>query len=258
MIINRDIQSKKLTDISDSERVKAFAERLKSDGISSLIIEVERSPRKKLDVLKYFDFVTHLTIGGKASGLDNIAYLTNLKELCLLRVNVSSFSILESLKNLSVIEMRFGGCKDFNSLKNIDWIDGISFLKIPSLKELIFLEDTASLQILELESCKGIQRLPSLVNMHKLKRIVLMTMNGLQSLSELQGSSSIEELIVGETKAMLPREFEVVNQVPSLKSVMCGIGLTTSKRYRDAIKHVPKHLQMDGFYGTANEYFNIQ
>jgi hypothetical protein len=250
------IPERKIDQIPDEDGAKRLADQMRASGIDALFVEVEHSSRKSLRFLQHFTFLKHLTVYGRARDVEAIAALTGLRELCFVRVTVSDFAFLAGLHGLRLFEMRFGGCKAFDLLAEARNLIGLGFLQVPTLKSLDFVTAMPRLQLLEVDSCKGIAALPDLSNNRDLRKFVLWTMNGLTSLEGVEKARHLEYLVVGEAKVLPPGEFHRVRQCPSLRKVLVGLALMNSARYRDACECVPEHLQMDGYYGTEYESFS--
>ncbi len=249
------VTSQQLKQIPDTDAAKRVAEELQAAGRDSLDVDAEQSAKKSLAFLKYFPFLKYLAVSGRARDLDSLAELNQLRELCLLRVTVPDFGFLGGLCDLRILDMRFGGCKAFDTLGVAKNLIGLSFLRLPTLKNLDIVADMPELQLLKLDSCKGITGLPDFSGNRKLRKIVLETMNGLESLAGIEKAPGLEQVVVMEAKALPPSEFQRVTRCPSLRKVLVGLALTTSARYKEAIGYVPTDRQMDGYYGTEYQHF---
>ncbi|MBX3442484.1 MAG: hypothetical protein KF774_08750 [Planctomyces sp.] len=253
-----NVKVRKLVEAPDEEGARRLAVEMQAAGERSLEIEVEASKRKSVEFLESFSFLEELTVGGHAKGLDAIANLASLRELCFLRVTVPDFGFLQGLKQLRIFDMRFGGCKAFETLSVAKSLFGLRLMRLPSLQNLDFVSAMPKLQLLDVDSCKGIERLPDFSKNKQLRRLLLQTMNGLISLEGIESARALEDLIVMEAKLLPPGEFARVRQCKSLRGVLAGVGLTTSARYREALACIPENLQMDGFYATENANFAYQ
>jgi hypothetical protein len=251
------ITSRQLTQVPDTDAAKRLAEEMQAAGQVSLDVDVEQSAKKSLKFLEHFPFLKYLAVGGHARDLDALAGLTRLRELCLMRVTVPDFGFLTGLRDLRILDMRFGGCKAFDTLAASKNLIGLSFLRLPTLKNLDFVVSMPGLQLLKVDSCKGVTGLPDFSANPKLRKIVLETMNGLESLAGIETAQRLEHLVVMEAKALPPSEFQRVTRCPSLSKVLVGLALTTSARYKEAIGYVPTDLQMDGYYGTEYQHFSF-
>ena len=252
------VKSRQLKEVPDSDTAKRLADEMQAAGRDSLHVEVEKSKTKSLRFLEHFSFLKYLSVGGQARDLDILAGLTELRELCLLRVTVPDFGFLAGLRSLRIFDMRFGGCKAFDTLAAAKHLIGLGFLRLPTLKNLDFVASMPDLQLLKLDSCKGITRLPDLSSNRKLRKVVLETMNGLESLAGVETAPGLEYLVVMEAKVLPPSEFKRVKRCPSLRKVLVGVGLTTSARNKEAEGYVPADLQMDGYYGTEYQHFSFE
>ena len=79
-------------------------------------MDVEKSAKQSVKFLEHFPFLKYLAVGGHARGLDTLAGLTELRELCLMRVTVPAFGVLAGPRDLRILDMRFGGCTAFDTL----------------------------------------------------------------------------------------------------------------------------------------------
>jgi hypothetical protein len=251
------IPSQQLNQVPDADAAKRLAEEMQAAGRASLDVEVEKSARKSLKFLEHFPFLKYLSVGGHARDLDTLAGLTQLRELCLMRVTVPDFGFLAGLRDLKIFDMRFGGCKAFDTLVTAKNLIGLSFLRLPTLKNLDFVASMPDLQLLKVDSCKGVIGLPDYSANPKLRKIVLETMNGLESLAGVETAQRLEYLVVMEAKALPPSEFQRVTRCSSLRKVLVGLALTTSARYKEAIGYVPADLRMIGYYGTEYQHFSF-
>lgn len=252
------VPSRQLKQVPDTDAAKRLAEEMRAAGEVSLDVEVEQSAKKSLKFLEHFPFLKYLAVGGRARDLDTLAGLTGLRELCLMRVTVPDFGFLAGLRELRIFDMRFGGCKAFDALGAAKDLIGLSFLRLPTLKTLDFVAAMPALQLLKVDSCKGVTGLPDFSGNPKLRKIVLETMNGLESLAGVETARRLEHLVVAEAKALPPSEFRRVTRCPALRKVLVGLALTTSARYKEAIDYVPADLQMDGYYGTEYQHFSFE
>jgi len=251
------VTSQKLEQVPDADAAKRLADEMQLGGLVSLGIEVETSTERSLKFLEHFPFLEYLAVGGPARDLDTLGGLTRLRELCLMRVTVPDFGFLAGLSELRIFDMRFGGCKAFDTLAAAKNLIGLSLLRLPTLKSLDFVASMPGLQLLNVDSCKGITGLPDFSGNPKLRKIVLETMNGLESLAGVETAQYLEHLVVMEAKALPPSDFRRVTRCPSLSKVLVGLALTTSARYKEAIGFVPADLQMDGYYGTEYQHFSF-
>lgn len=252
------IKSRKLDRIPDKDGAKQLAQQMQESGEESLSLDVENSPVKSLRFLEHLPFLKYLDVGGKVRHLEAIAALTGLRELCLMRVTVPDFKFLAGLNELRLFDMRFGGCKAFDTLSAAKNLIGLALMRLPSLKNLDFVKAMSELQLLEVDSCKGISRMPDFSKNPALRKIKLETMNGLASLKNIEKANQLEYLVVMETKTLPSSEFKRIVNCPSLRKVLVGPDLMTSARYREAVSYVPEELQMDGYYGTEFEKFSFQ
>lgn len=251
------VRSQQLKQIPDTDAAKRLAEEMQTAGRTSLCVEVEKSAKTSLKFLEHFTFLKYLAVGGHARDLDTLAGLTQLRELCLMRVTVPNFNFLPGLRDLRIFDMRFGGCKAFDTLAVAKDLIGLAFLRLPTLTTLEFVASMPKLQFLKLDSCKGVTGFPDFSSNPKLRKIVLETMNGLESLAGVETAKRLEYLVVMEAKVLPPSEFNRVTRCPSLRKVLAGLAFTNSARYKEAVSHVPADLRMDGYYGTEYQYFSF-
>jgi hypothetical protein len=247
-----------LKQVPSEDEARRIAADMKSKKIESLTIDVEQSKQKSVACLEHFPFLKQLCVGGHARDIETIASLKSLRELCFLRVTVPDFRFLAGLKSLKLFDMRFGGCKAFDTLAAATRLIGLNLLRLPTLTSLDFVRAMPDLQLIQLDSCKGITRLPDFSNNPKLRKLVLETMNGLVLLKGIETARGLEQLVVMEAKELPPREFEHAVRAPAIKKILAGIGLTTSARYKEAESLIPERLQMDGYYGTRNTEFTFR
>lgn len=252
------VPDRKIVQVPDDDGAKRLADEMRASGIESLFVEVEQSPLKSVQFLRHFPFLKYLAIGGYARGVETIAALTGLKELCFLRVTVPDFGFLGGLRHLRLFDMRFGGCKAFETLSAASTLIGLKFLRLPTLKSLDFVSSMPRLQLLEVDSCKVIARLPDFSRNPDLRKLVLETMNGLTCLANVETAQRLEYLVVMEAKALPPEEFRRVSRCPSIRKVLVGLALMNSARHRDACNCVPETLRMDGYYGTEYVGFSFR
>lgn len=251
------VTSQQIKQVPDADAAKRLAEEMQAAGRDSLHVDVEQSARKSLKFLEHFRFLKYLAVGGHARDLDSLAGLTRLRELCLMRVTVPDFGFLAGLRDLRIFDIRFGGCKSFDTLSAAKNLIGLGFLRLPTLEALDFVAAMPGLQLLTVDSCKGVTGLPDFSGNPMLRKIVLETMNGLESLAGVETAPHLEHLVVMEAKALPPSEFRRVTRCPALRKVLVGLALTTSARYKEAAGYVPADLQMDGYYGTEYQNFSF-
>jgi hypothetical protein len=237
-----NVKRRRIKQVPDADGAKRLADEMQASGSESLFVEVETSAHKSLTFLEHFSFLKYLDVGGHARDLDTIAALAGLRELCFLRVTASDFGFLAGLKDLRLFDMRFGGCKSFETLAVAANLIGLRLLRLPSLKSLGFVGSMPRLQLLEVDSCKGIAALPDLSPNPDLRKLVLETMNGLTSLEGIETAQQLEYLVVsGEAKALQPEEFRRVSRCPLLR---VRVGLGNPAPYRRALACVPQERRL--------------
>jgi hypothetical protein len=253
-----DVKRKQIKEVPDAAGAKRLADEMQASGRDSLSVDVDRSTNKSLKFLEGFRFLRYLDVGGRARDLEAIAGLPELRELCLLRASVSNFSFLAGLTELKLFDMRFGGCKAFETLAFAKHLIGVRLLRLPSLKNLDFVGSMPDLQALDVDSCKGVARLPDFSNNPRLRKLVLQTMNGLTSLEGAETAERLEYLVVYGAKALPSVQFAHAARGPAIRTIFVNRVLMTSAQYEEALAQIPDGIHQEHYFGTEVERFDFE
>ncbi len=244
--------------LPDTHSAAELADRMLTAGVHAASVDVTHLPGRSLAFLTAFPFLRYLSVSGPARSLESIACLRDLRELCFLSVKVQSFDFLAELQCLRLFDMRFGGCKSFHTLAAAGHLVGLSFLHMTSLRDLSFVSPFRDLEYLSIHECKQIASLPDLAPCTALRKLVLLTMNGLTSLRGIESAPALEQLVVGEARDLPPTEFARVTRCAAIQKVLVGLAPIGSARHTEALQFVPNHLRMAGYYGTEFENFSFR
>ena len=129
------VLSQTVDQIPDESSAKRLAELMPAQESNRCSWMTENSSRKSLRFLEHFTFLKYLTVGGHARDLEAVTALTRVAGTVLLRVTIPDFAFLAGLHGLRLLDIRFGGCKAFDTLAEAKHLIGLSFLRLPTLKE---------------------------------------------------------------------------------------------------------------------------
>jgi hypothetical protein len=215
------------------------------------------SRKLSLSCLNGCQRLRELRVTGQIKDVETIGQLTQLGSLSLGSMTLPDLSLIASLIKLERFHLQFGGTTDLSGLEKLERLKAITLLRVKGLADLTAISSIKGLQYLCLDGLKQVTALPGCSRLKRLRRVQLETMNGLEDLSGLAPAESLEDLIVIECNKLLPSAFACLQDHPSLKQVLAGIGLINSRKVKEVDAMFAGRV-MDGFYGTSHEQFSLQ
>ncbi len=240
----------------DTDKLSELGKEMAMKGQFGLKIEKERLSISSLDFLHDFRHLEEISIYGVSKKISILADLPNLRSVALCSLSTKDVGFLSSLNKLEEIWIQGIRLKDWNSLRQLKQIKAITLFNLRQ-ENLSFLEDMKNLQIIKINRCSKVKAIPSLKNLHQLRRVILETVNSIEDISGISQAPNLKDIIVMGADSLSPEEFDCFKSNKSIRKVLPGIGLMNSKRYKNVISRLPSELLMNGFYGTQNEGFTI-
>ena len=194
-----------------------------------------RSKTHSLRLLERFPDLEELYIEGHRKDIEAVSCLTELRKLTLRSITLPGLSILKSLTQLWSLDIKLGGTKDLSLLPEIGQLKYIELWMIRGLTNVQAISDVTSLQFLFLQALRRVEKLPSFKRLHKLKRLHLETMKGLDDISPIAKAPALQELIVADTPQLLPEQFRCLVAHPTLEAATIGLG---SIKRNEAVKQI--------------------
>lgn len=191
----------------------------------SLDEETDR-PKVGFDSLRRFHHLRQLTLSGPCRGYEALADLKCLQELNLPKVGTDTCAFLSDLRQLEHLYLGRGSLSDLTVVGTLPRLRLLSLLEMRRLSNVSFLSDCLTLQWLDLDTIPGITGLPSLVG-----SLIVLKLESLHNLADFGGVSSASGLelfqfVSSKKPIAVPRDFEIVLKLPSLRHVKAGFGVT--------------------------------
>ena len=257
MKLNPNIKCRQLRKQHSSLQLKELGNEMFSKQQFGLKIEKEKLGVKSLTFLEDYKHLKTLSVYNISKDISIISQLSSLKEIALCGLKLDNLDFLKPLTNLEYVWLQRSQLKDFGTLRNLKQLKAIKLFRLPKLENINFLEDMKSLQYINLDSCSNITEFPDLQQLKHLRRVFIDTMMRLNNISKIAKAPNLDDLIVINSKELPVTCFDSFIGHKSLKKILIGIDLKTSKKYKEIEKRLPKNIQMNGFYGTDNEFFEL-
>ena len=110
---------------------------------------------------------------------------------------------------------------------------------VRGLSDLQAVGKISTLQYLFLQALKQVDKLPSLGDLHLLRRMHLETMKGLTDLKPVADAPSLEELIVVDMPQLQPEVFAPFVGHPTLKHITAGLGSNRKNQMVEMLLRLP-------------------
>jgi len=203
-----------------------FLEKI-NPNIKELVLYHTRSKKPNIEGIERFENLEYLYLEGQQNGINAIRKLKDLKKIVLRSISTPNIDYLEGLKHLWSVDIKLGGIKSFEALKNLPSIKYLELWQVRGLSDLSFISALLSLQNLFIQSLKQVTALPDLSTSKLLRRISLESMSGLTDVTSLKDVPNLKEFIIwdGSQNADV---FLPVFENPTVESV-CGF-LGSAKR----------------------------
>ena len=206
-----------------------------SPNINKLFLGRTKSKKPDLKYLERFTELKILYIEGQQKNIDVISSLGKLEDLTLRSISTKDISYITDLKNLISLDIKLGGIKDLNAIRQLETLKYLELWQIRGLKKIDFISELHGLQYLFMQSLPNIEYIPDISQLKKLRRIHLENMNGIKDYSQIKKSTSLEELLIFQADKQKPEQLKEVLECRSLKNVIGHFG---SKKKNEEFKNI--------------------
>lgn len=165
-------------------------------NLKELFLYQTRSKKPDIKGIERFENLEYLYLEGQQNGINAISKLKDLKKIVLRSISTPNIDYLEGLKHLWSVDIKLGGIKSFEALKNLPSIKYLELWQVRGLSDLSFISALSSLQNLFIQSLKQVTALPDLSTSKLLRRISLENMSGLTDVSSLKDVPNLKEFII--------------------------------------------------------------
>jgi hypothetical protein len=172
--------------------------------------------------------------------IEVIGQLKQLEDLTLRSITLPDLSLLLPLKKLLSLDIKLGGTRDLRLLPEIGRLRYLELWQILGLADLDVLGEVATLQSLFLQALKQVQRLPSLKQLKRLRRVCLEKMGGIRDLAPLATAPALEELAICDMKHLSPADFQCFVGHRQLRAATIGLGSVRKDREIAALLQLPE------------------
>jgi hypothetical protein len=194
-------------------------------GIQSLSLEGTFSKKPRIHAISRFRELKRLYLEGQQKGLEAISDLSCLEDLTLRSITVPSLDFLPPLKKLWSLDIKLGGTRNLEVLREMPGIKYLELWQIQKFEDLSPVAEMAGLQNLFLQSLSRIRRLPDLSRATSLRRIVLEGMKGLETIAEAGTAPNLEDLALLACPQFDPLAYEPLFHHRSLRRMLLpGVG----------------------------------
>jgi hypothetical protein len=163
-----------------------------------------------------------LSLGRNEKDFDQIANLGKLKELGLGGCQDSQLEVISAFEDLRRLYLGFGTCRSLRPLSTLKRLEELDILWVKRLDDISVIGEFTELKYIRLDSLKQVSSIPQLKEHKKLKTLICICLNGLESLEGLIGSH-LEELAVTNSR-IDARLFEpIAHRMPNLKRVVLDL-----------------------------------
>ena len=154
-------------------------------------IEETKSITVDISFIKSFKDLESLYVDGMKKGLNKVSFLTNLKRLTFRGVKLENLDFITDLRNLEELNLLFGSYKSLESLSNLKSLKSIEFSRVRQIPNFDFLNSMENLEKIEFEGMAKMEEIPNLSKLTKLKRIHI---NNNLRLSKIENIKAIPNL----------------------------------------------------------------
>lgn len=199
-----------------------------------------KSKKISLSFLRRFSCLKDLYLETHTKNIEAISSLSHLEQLTLRSITLPDLNLLLPLKQLWSLDIKLGGTKNLRLLPQIGGLKYLELWKIRGLQDLGVIAEVLTLQNLFLQALKNVTVLPSLKNLHRLKRITLDTMKGVTDLSPIADAPALEELFVVAANHLNSDNFKPFIGHPKLKAATVGLGSIRKSEQGQKLLGLPK------------------
>ena len=161
---------------------------------------------------------------GPVKGVEALARLTALEELCLRSVTLPDLSLLVGLPRLHSLRLLLGGTAELGLLPELRALDELELWRIRGMRDVSVLGSSQGLVKLTLQSMSAVTMLPSLAGHSKLSRLVLDTMRGITDLRPVADAPHLEELLLIDMPQLSATDLLPLVGHPTLLQAAWGFG----------------------------------
>ncbi len=154
-------------------------------------IEETKSNAVDVSFIKNFKDLESLYVDGMKKGLNNVFFLSNLRKLTFRGVKLENLDFITDLRNLEELNLLFGSYKSLESLSNLKNLKSIEFSRVRQIPNFDFLNSIESLEKIEFEGMAKMEEIPNLSKLTNLKRIHI---NNNLRLSKIENIKKIPNL----------------------------------------------------------------
>lgn len=172
-----------------------FLEKI-NPNLKELFLYQTRSKKPNIECIERFKNLEYLYLERQQNGINAISKLKELKKIVLRSISTPNVDFLEGLKDLWSVDIKLGGIKSFEAIKNLPSIKYLELWLVRGLSDLSFISALPSLQNLFIQSLKQVTALPDLSKSKFLRRISLETMSGLTDVFSLKDVPNLKEFII--------------------------------------------------------------
>ncbi|NQX56790.1 hypothetical protein HQN86_24445 [Pedobacter panaciterrae] len=193
-------------------------------SVRELILQQSKSKKPRIDSIARFEDLEYLYLEGQQKGIEAISHLKKLERIVLRSISVPNLEVLSDLKELWSVDIKLGGIKNFNALKNLPNLKYLELWQIRGLADLSFISELNGLQNLFVQALPQVERVPELKNLTALRRIYLENLKGLKDLFSLRSAPALEEFTYVLAQNQEPENLIPVLENPNVKRVCCRMG----------------------------------
>ncbi|MCS4226930.1 hypothetical protein [Sphingobacterium sp. BIGb0165] len=172
-----------------------FLEKI-NPNLKELFLYQTRSKKPNIECIERFKNLEYLYLERQQNGINAISKLKELKKIVLRSISTPNIDFLEGLEDLWSVNIKLGGIKSFEPLKNLPSIKYLELWQVRGLSDLSFISALPSLQNLFIQSLKQVTALPDLSKSKLLRRISLESMSGLTDVFSLKDVPNLKEFII--------------------------------------------------------------
>ncbi|TPG39947.1 leucine-rich repeat domain-containing protein [Flavobacterium pectinovorum] len=206
-------------------------------------IEETKSIAVDVSFIKEFIDLESLYVDGMKKGLNNIKSLTKLKKLTFRGVKLENLQFITDLKNLEDLKLLFGSYKDLDALSNLKKLKSIEFSRVRQIPDFNFLNSLENLEKIEFEGMAKMEEIPDMSKLTKLKKIIInnnLQLNDIQNISKIPNLKLLHLTFADNSKAqdrknLINQSLEILMTSKTIKytNIFHWIDEVSTKRLTD-------------------------
>ncbi len=205
-----------------------------STHLNSLILGPTLSTKPDVSVLSRFKKMEEVFIGGHLKGLSVLSSLPSLGKIRFSGLKSPDLDFLSKMPNLWFLEILLGGSEDFSAIAGATGLKHLEIAWVRRLKDISFISQCKNLQQLTLDRLRQVEHLPNFETLTNLRRLTISDLKGLRSVDPI-GASPTLEILSGSAGLLLPEQFRVALQAPSLRRATIYFNSQKKKNEFDTI-----------------------